>query len=129
MKYQQVYVSLFIVCLCLSLNIFSILETNAQTTNNPPLRLAVAGITHGHVPWILGRKGKTDVTLVGIYEQNKQLAERYAKTYDLSHGLFYTDLGKMLDAVKPGSRCSIWISTRTFECRRSLCSQRYTRNG
>src|SRR6478672_12293110 len=65
-----------------------------------PVRIAVAGTTHGHVAWVLGRK-KPDVTIVGIYEPNRELAQRLAKQYDLSPTLFYTDLGKMLDAVKP----------------------------
>ncbi|MDB5246577.1 MAG: Gfo/Idh/MocA family oxidoreductase [Segetibacter sp.] len=77
------------------------LQAQSPSTNSAPLRLAVAGITHGHVPWILGRKGKTDVTLVGIYEPNAELAQRYAKQYNLSTTLFFTDLNKMLDAVKP----------------------------
>jgi hypothetical protein len=39
---------------------FSTITINAQTTQ-APVRLAVAGITHGHVPWILSRKDKSDV--------------------------------------------------------------------
>ena len=81
--------------------IFSLLVMHSQQKSDPPLRLAVAGITHGHVGWILGRKDKTDVILVGIYETNKELSQRLAKQYNLDPGLFYTDLGKMLDAVKP----------------------------
>ena len=76
-------------------------ELKAQTVNNTPLRLAVAGATHGHVPWILRRKDKTDVTLVGIYEPNQELVKRLAKTYDLNEELFYSDLNKMLDVLKP----------------------------
>ena len=64
------------------------------------MRLAVAGITHGHVGWILSRK-KPDVTIVGIYESNKELAERYAKSYNINPAIIYNNLGKMLDAVKP----------------------------
>lgn len=86
---------------CLLLTITTMFNANAQKTNNAPVRLAVAGITHGHVPWILGRKGKTDVMLVGIYEPNTELAQRYAKRYNLNADIFYTDLNKMLDAVKP----------------------------
>lgn len=82
-------------------HLFTMSHAQTKTTNTSPLRLAVAGITHGHVPWILGRKRKDDVTLVGIYEPNKELAARYAKTYNLNTDLFYTDLPKMLDAVKP----------------------------
>ena len=73
----------------------------AQSTNASPVRLAVAGIKHVHVPWILGRKDKTDIILVGIYEPNTDLAQRYAKRFSLSANLFYSDLNKMLDAVKP----------------------------
>lgn len=79
----------------------SIQHTTAQTTAKSPLRVAVAGITHGHVGWILGRKNKPDVELVGVYEPNKELRERYAKQYGFSTSLLYDDLGKMLDAVKP----------------------------
>lgn len=86
---------------CLLLTITTMFNAKAQSTDNAPVRLAVAGITHGHVPWILGRKGKTDVTLVGIYEPNTELAQRYAKRFNLNADIFYTDLNKMLDAVKP----------------------------
>lgn len=78
-----------------------ITRVSEAQTNSQPVRLAVAGITHGHVPLILGRKDKTDVTIVGIYEPDTELATKYSKQYDLSPKLFYTDLNKMLDAVKP----------------------------
>jgi predicted dehydrogenase len=87
--------------LCLLLQLFALFKTNGQTANTAALRIGVAGITHGHVGWILGRKNKTDVTVVGIYEPNTDLAQRYAKQYNIAPGLFYTDLNKMLDAVKP----------------------------
>jgi predicted dehydrogenase len=85
------------------LSIYPVDLTRAQALNTAPVRVAVAGITHGHVPLILDRakKGKTDILLVGIYEPNKDLAQRLAKQYNLSADLFYTDLTKMLDAVKP----------------------------
>ncbi len=73
----------------------------AQPEGQNTLRLAVAGTTHGHVGWILGRKDKADVTLVGIFESNKALAKRQAQQYSLAEGLFYTDLIRMLDEVKP----------------------------
>ena len=66
-----------------------------------PVRLAVAGLSHGHVDWIFNRPGKQDIALVGIYEPDKALAERYAKQYKLKPSLFFTDLEKMLDQVKP----------------------------
>ena len=98
MKLYKNNLLFFSVCLVLILS--TRFEANAQT-NNAPIRLAVAGITHGHVPWILSRKGKDDVLLVGIYEPNRELAQRYSKKYNLDSALFFTDLSRMLDVVKP----------------------------
>jgi predicted dehydrogenase len=83
------------------LNILTVFKANAQSTNNKPVRMAVVGITHGHAGFILGRKPKPDVELVGIYEPNTDLAKRYAKSFKIDEKLFYTDLQKMLDATKP----------------------------
>ena len=66
-----------------------------------PLKLAIAGLSHGHVDWIFNREDKNDVELIGIYETNTDLIEKYATRYKLSKDLFYTDLGDMLDKLKP----------------------------
>lgn len=89
----------FIILPCFLPGFFNI-RLLAQKTTNTPVRIAVAGITHGHVVWILSRN-KPDVTLAGIYEPDNELAQRYAKKYGFSTSLIYNDLGKMLDAVKP----------------------------
>ena len=101
MRNYKRFLRFSLLCTYLSLSVFA--RTTAQTTNNTPVRLAVAGITHGHAPLILdrGKKGKADVVLAGIYEPNRELAQRLAKQYNLSADLFYTDLIQMLDAVKP----------------------------
>lgn len=65
------------------------------------LKLAVAGLSHGHVDWIFNRKDKDDVQLVGIYETNQELINRYAERYDIDRSLFFTDLDQMLDSVQP----------------------------
>ncbi|PQA54913.1 Gfo/Idh/MocA family protein [Siphonobacter curvatus] len=85
--------TIFFVCFFL----LGMLNLQAQK----PVRLAVAGITHGHVPWILGRKPLGDIELVGISESNMDLSKRYAERYHLDSKLFYRDLVQMLDAVKP----------------------------
>jgi predicted dehydrogenase len=84
----------------IALNSLFVFPAKAQSSATPPLRVAVAGITHGHVNWLLSRK-KPDMVLVGIYEPNDELAQRYAKQYGLDPALIYHDLGKMLDVVKP----------------------------
>lgn len=88
-------------CLVISLAVLFILLPSYLAFSQAPLRLAVAGITHGHVGWILNKKERSDVKLVGIYESNRELTQRYIKQYNLAPELFYTDLNKMLDVVKP----------------------------
>jgi predicted dehydrogenase len=96
MKLYKIF-NVFLVCLLM----FSGLHADAQSAGTGPLRVAVVGTSHGHVPWILGRKGKSDVTLVGVYEPVLKLAAARIKQYQLNSNLFYTDLTKMLDEVKP----------------------------
>ncbi|CAG5007283.1 hypothetical protein DYBT9275_04012 [Dyadobacter sp. CECT 9275] len=66
-----------------------------------PVRVAVAGLSHGHVGWIFNRQGKTDIQLVGIYETNPVLRQRFIEKYKLDKSLFFTDLEKMLEQTKP----------------------------
>ncbi|MBC9932933.1 Gfo/Idh/MocA family protein [Chitinophaga qingshengii] len=65
------------------------------------LRVAVAGVSHGHSGWILGRANKNDIQLVGIYEKDTALAGKVARQYHFPRRQLYHDLGQMLDAVKP----------------------------
>jgi predicted dehydrogenase len=85
----------------LALFVFVLLNIQAQESSKMPIRLAIAGLTHGHSAFILGRKDKSDFKLVGIYEPNRDLALRYAKQYNYSPDLIYDNLDKMLDLVKP----------------------------
>ncbi|MXV16013.1 Gfo/Idh/MocA family protein [Hufsiella ginkgonis] len=73
----------------------------AQTLSNAPVRVAVAGLVHGHSAFILGRKSKTDIVLSGVFDPDAALAQRYAKRYNFDPGIIYTDFDKMLDEVKP----------------------------
>lgn len=74
-----------------------VLSSSAQM----PVRIAVAGLSHGHVGWVFNRKEKKDTELVGIYEKDKALAEKFIKRYNLDPTLFYDDLDQMLAATKP----------------------------
>jgi predicted dehydrogenase len=89
----------FIFLVTMIINVFS--DLNAQQVSEKPIRLAIAGGTHGHIAFILGRKPKPDFILVGFYEPNRDLALRLAKQYNFNPKLIYADLGKMLDSVKP----------------------------
>ncbi|MBZ9729955.1 Gfo/Idh/MocA family oxidoreductase [Salegentibacter sp. JZCK2] len=82
-----------------TLFLFSLFVT--QSFSQEKIKLAVAGLTHGHVNWIFNREDKNDIEIVGIYESNKELIKKYRDRYDLDEDLFYTDFEEMLDAVKP----------------------------
>lgn len=97
-KFYKKIPGLFISCLLL---VVPLIKAHSQSVNTKPLRLAVIGATHGHFPWVLEREGKKDVELVGIYEQNHELIQRYVKRYRLRQDLIFRDLNKMLEEVKP----------------------------
>ena len=65
-----------------------------------PLKIGVAGLSHGHVDWIFN-SDSGNIEVVGIYEPNAELVKRYLERYKLKSSLFYTDLDKMLEQVKP----------------------------
>lgn len=66
-----------------------------------PLRIGVAGLTHTHVHWILGRAHDGDIKIVGIAEANRELAERFLKQHNLPMSLVYPTLEEMLDKTNP----------------------------
>jgi predicted dehydrogenase len=68
----------------------------------PPLRLAIAGLVHGHVSGFLrAAQGRTDVEIVGVFDADAALLKRYAERNKLPASILFTDLGAMLDKVKP----------------------------
>jgi predicted dehydrogenase len=85
-----------------AITLFTFLHVTEGTAQaEKPLRLAVAGTSHGHSGWILGRKAWNDFELVGIFESDKTLSEKQQKQFGLAASLFYDNLQSMLDAVKP----------------------------
>ena len=70
-------------------------------TKVEPLRLAVVGLTHGHVNWILQRAIEDDIEIVGIYEPNQKVAMKYAKKYNFGMSMIYSDLDLMLTKLRP----------------------------
>lgn len=66
-----------------------------------PLRVAIVGLVHTHVHWVLGREKRGDIEIVGIAEPNRQLAERYAKQHGYGTELLYATMEEMVEAVKP----------------------------
>ena len=65
------------------------------------VRTVIIGLSHGHVTWILSKLQRADMEIVGFYEPDRELAQRYAAQYGFPLNLVYTDLNALLDAVKP----------------------------
>lgn len=69
--------------------------------NQEPVRIAVAGLTHGHVHWIFGRLDVSDIEIAGIYEPDRELWEQFKSSYNLDEELYFSDLDEMLDTTAP----------------------------
>lgn len=82
------------------LAIFSLTIMKAQE-QNPPVKVAVIGLTHTHVHWILGREDRGDIEIVGIVEPNTDLAERYTKQHGFSMDIVYPTMDALMENVKP----------------------------
>jgi predicted dehydrogenase len=66
-----------------------------------PLRVAVVGLSHDHVHWILGRKNRGDIEVVGYSDANTSLADKFSKQYGIDRGLFYSSMEEMIQKTKP----------------------------
>ncbi|MDQ3682515.1 MAG: Gfo/Idh/MocA family oxidoreductase [Bacteroidota bacterium] len=77
------------------------MSVTAICQNKKPFRIGIAGLTHTHVHWLLGRADDGDIEIAGISEPNRELAERYLKQYNLPLTLLYSSLEEMLDKTKP----------------------------
>ncbi|MCC5930559.1 MAG: Gfo/Idh/MocA family oxidoreductase [Cyclobacteriaceae bacterium] len=69
--------------------------------NTGPVKLAIAGSSHGHVPWILRHPSGDNYLLAAISETNKVLHQKQAKQFQLFEDMFYDNLEFMLESVKP----------------------------
>jgi predicted dehydrogenase len=87
---------------------------HAQEPTRPaPLRLAIAGLVHGHVSGFLRAAGaRSDVQIVGVFDPDAALRRKYAQQLSLQDAVLFDDLAKMLDAVHPEAIASF---TNTYD--------------
>ncbi len=99
-------------------------QTKAATkAEEAPLRVALAGLVHGHASGFFDRfQHRADLQVVGIAEADRQLAAQFAKKYGLPPGLFYSDLEEMLKATHPQA---VLAYTNTYDHRRvvEICAR------
>jgi glucose-fructose oxidoreductase len=86
----------------LAANAFLFLCAPHPATAQPPIRVALVGLAHGHAQGFLRSLPGSDVaTLVAIVEPQQALAQAYADKYHFDAKLFYTDIEKMLAELHP----------------------------
>ena len=75
----------------------------AQSADGKPLRVAIAGLNHGHVSGFFNnvRRRTADIAVVAVWDPDSTLLQKYAGPNRLASAQLYTDLDKMLDSVKP----------------------------
>jgi predicted dehydrogenase len=91
--------------------------------DDAPLRVALAGLAHGHAFGFFDQFGKrTEIQVVGIAESDAQLAAQFEKKYGLSPNLFYPDLEAMLKKIHPQA---VLAYTNTYDHRRvvEICAR------
>jgi predicted dehydrogenase len=85
--------------LIIGLVLFHLLPVPARGSDK--LRLAVAGLSHGHVHGLLARTSELPVEIVGIWEPDEALRKQASERYQLPKELFFAELSSMLDATRP----------------------------
>jgi len=74
----------------------------ADASDAKPLRVAIAGLAHGHVSGFLrAARNRKDIQIVGVFDPDASLGARYAKDNGFAADILFTDLGAMLDRIKP----------------------------
>lgn len=98
-------------------------QPTAAGKGDPPLRVAVVGLVHGHVSGFLqANRKRADIEIVGIAEPDRELSARIAKRYNLATELVFADTEEMLKKTKPQA---VLTYTNTFDHRRvvELCAK------
>lgn len=76
------------------------------------VRVAIAGMVHGHVNGWLRNDYEDQLELVGVWEPNAEVLGKYAERYDFEESLLYSDLDRLLDEQKPAA---VWVFTSTYD--------------
>ena len=75
---------------------------SAQTTQTPPIRVAIVGLVHGHVQGFLHNlAAHPEITLVGISEPDAALRQHYIDHTHLPAALFFPTEAAMLQSTHP----------------------------
>ncbi len=68
---------------------------------NDPMRIALVGLSHDHVHWVLRRNEDPDIEIVAIVEPNQELAEKYSVRYGYPMDIVFDTMEKMIKKTRP----------------------------
>lgn len=85
----------------LTVFLFALFVSVAMMAQGDVLRLAVCGVSHGHLGDLMGRMNRGDFEVVGVWEPNDDYRANNGLVGRVSADKFYGNIGEMLDAVKP----------------------------
>src|SRR4029450_11869749 len=73
-----------------------------RQTPQPPLRLAIAGLVHGHVSGVLqAAQARPDGQIVVVLDTDAALLRKYAERYKRPEAVLFSDADAMITATKP----------------------------
>src|SRR5204863_10042795 len=76
--------------------------TSSALPSQAPLRVAIAGLVHGHAEGFFQNSGhRQDIQIVGIAEADQELASKYVTRFGLDRKLRFIDLDDMLQKTHP----------------------------
>jgi hypothetical protein len=85
-----------------SANPHGVSSERSAPVDGKPLRLAIAGLVHGHVDGFLRAvQSRSDVDVIAIFESDPAVQRKYAQQFGLAETAFFATLEAMLDAAKP----------------------------
>jgi glucose-fructose oxidoreductase len=114
---------MMIVVLLAAASLDSCGQANPAMNDEAPLRVALAGLVHGHAFGFFDQfQKRMDLQVVGIAEADGQLVAQFEKRYGLASNLFYTDLEEMLKKTHPQA---VLAYTNTYDHRRvvEICAR------
>jgi len=95
----------------------------AESQYAAPMRVAIAGLIHGHVEGFLqANLHRSDIVLVGIAEADRRLAAKYAAQFHIDNALLFSSLDEMLEKTHPQA---VLAYTSTYDHRRvvEICAR------
>jgi len=91
--------------------------------SQPPLRVAIVGLVHGHVHGFLGQwRHSPLIDIVGVVEPDQRLLSQARARYGFEQAILFTDLESMLTKIHPQA---VLVYTNTYDHRRvvEMCAR------